>query len=35
MAHLMEREKRIEKHMLRDMARDSYDAQERNMLMIG
>ena len=25
----MEREKRIEKHVLRDMARDSYDEQER------
>ena len=26
---LMGREKRIEKHVLRDMARDSYDEQER------
>src|SRR5437868_2987517 len=29
LACLMGREKRIEKHMLRDMARDSYDKQER------
>ena len=29
LARLMGREKRIEKHVLRDMARDSYDEQER------
>ena len=29
LARLMGREKRVEKHVLRDMARDSYDAQER------
>ena len=29
LARLMGREKRVEKHVLRDMARDSYDEQER------
>ena len=29
LARLMGREKRIEKHVLRNMARDSYDEQER------